>query len=147
MADGHGGPRTPRNPAPVSGPGSMSKRTDGKQPARYMAGGEYGDGKDLMELQTSAPMQETRTSVPSMRRSAAGVSQPGPQVTPLFAPTQRPDEPMTAGSPFGPGPGPVERPQATSGERSLAQTLEKLIPYDPSGQLKFYYDLAVKQGW
>jgi hypothetical protein len=32
MANGHGGPRTPANPAPVSGPGALSKRTDGAQP-------------------------------------------------------------------------------------------------------------------
>jgi len=29
-----------------------------------------------------------------------------PQITPLDAPTERPDEPVTAGAPSGPGPGP-----------------------------------------
>lgn len=29
------------------------------------------------------------------------------QVTPLFAPTDRPNEPVTAGLPYGPGPGPA----------------------------------------
>ena len=29
MAEQHGGKRTPRNPAPVSGPGRLSRRTDG----------------------------------------------------------------------------------------------------------------------
>ena len=38
----------------VSGPGSNSKRTDlnvSRQPARYMAGGSYGEGQELLGLQ------------------------------------------------------------------------------------------------
>jgi len=57
MAEGQGGYRQPSNPAPVSGPGALSQRTDG-QGARYMSGGQYGEGQELMELQTSAPMSK-----------------------------------------------------------------------------------------
>lgn len=107
-----GGYRRPANPAPVSGPGAMSQRTDG-QPARYMSGGQYGEGQELMEMQTSAPMSESGTSAPSVRpsagrgrASAAGGSTGG--VTGLFAPSERPDEPITAGMPFGAGENPME---------------------------------------
>ena len=57
MAEQQGGYRRPSSPAPVSGPGALSRRTDG-QGARYMAGGEYGEGQEMMELQTSAPMSQ-----------------------------------------------------------------------------------------
>jgi hypothetical protein len=60
MANGHGGPRTPSSPAPVSGPGALSKRTDGgpgaKQPVRVPTGGAYGDATQLAQAQAGAPM-------------------------------------------------------------------------------------------
>jgi hypothetical protein len=111
MAEGQGGYRRPSNPAPVSGPGAMSQRTDTGQGARYMAGGEYGEGQEMMDLQTSAPMSSGPSSrQPRPSRGRGGAPQ-GPPVTPLFAPTERPDEPVTAGAPFGPGPGPDEMVQ------------------------------------
>lgn len=90
-----GGYQKPRNPAPVSGPGALSRRTDGGpiQGAKDMAaGGKYGERKELQELQTSAPMQGN--PVPNV---------PRPKVTKLFDPTERPDEPVTAGASVGPG--------------------------------------------
>ena len=103
-----GGYRRPANPAPVSGPGKLSRRTDGgpTQGAKYMAGsGKYGEGKALMEAQQSAPMSGG-TPAP------APVAVPAPQspLQGLFAPTQRPDEPVTAGVPVGPGESPVPIP-------------------------------------
>ena len=47
MAEAHGGYRQPSSPAPVSGPGALSKRTDGNAPsqaARYISGGDNGSG-------------------------------------------------------------------------------------------------------
>lgn len=127
MANGHGGDRVPANPAPVSGPGAMSRRTDG-QGARYMSGGQYGEGQELMDLQTSAPMSKAPAQ-PRMRqaRSAGQAVQEGARPTPLFAPTERPDEPITAGAPFGPGPGPtprVDRPPAAK-----SAIVAKYLPY------------------
>lgn len=72
---------------PVSAPGAMSSRTD-VQPVTEVPGGEWGDRKELTELQQAAPMY----------------AQPVPKMpTPLFAPTQRPDEPITSGVDVGPG--------------------------------------------
>ena len=52
---GKGGYQRPTNPAVSSGPGALAQRTDGgpasKQAARYMSGGEYGEGQELMNLQ------------------------------------------------------------------------------------------------
>jgi hypothetical protein len=44
------------------------------------------------------------------------------EMTPLFAPTQRPDEPLTAGAPFGDGPGPAPQQASTP----LAIKLERM---------------------
>lgn len=91
-----GGYRQPNNPAPVSGPGAMSQRTDGgpadTQAAKYISGLPYGEGQAMMDIQGSAPM-------------AAAPQMPAPApVVPLSAPTQRAGEPVTSGADVGPGP-------------------------------------------
>lgn len=143
MAEGQGGYRRPSNPAPVSGPGAMSKRTDG-QGAKYMAGGEYGEGQEMMDLQTSAPMSKAPEMRPSRGRAAQAPAPQGSGVTPLFAPTERPNEPITAGAPFGPGPNPTPR-RRTPG-RTFASTLEKLLPFDRDGSIARMYDMAQRRG-
>lgn len=128
MAEQQGGYRRPSNPAPVSGPGALSRRTDG-QGARYIPGGEYGEGQEMMDLQTSAPMAKS-SDQPRMRQGRPGrqIVEEGMRPTPLFAPTERPDEPITAGAPFGPGPGPAPGP---SGPAPAAQSpiVAKYLPY------------------
>lgn len=110
---GVGGYQKPTNPAAFSGVGAQSQRTDGgpsmdeKQAARYISGGSYGEGKDLMNIQQSAPMN----AAPTTPRPAfdASMLPPLPEgITPLRALTQRPDEPITAGAPFGEGPNTTE---------------------------------------
>jgi hypothetical protein len=144
MAEQQGGYRRPSNPAPVSGPGALSRRTDG-QGARYMAGGEYGEGQEMMDLQTSAPMSKAPEQ-PRMRqpRSSRQVVEEGMRPTPLFAPTERPDEPITAGAPFGPGPGPAMQQRAVVGRAS--SRLLAMAAYDESGDLGFMADLLVARG-
>ena len=109
MMAGKGGYQRPTSPAPVSGPGSLSQRTDGGpgQAARYVPGMAYGEGKELMEMQTSAPM-EAAPKTPSASGARAGVAQAVGQqpVVPLNAPTQMPHLPVTDGAPLGPGAGP-----------------------------------------
>ena len=121
-----GGYRRPENPAPVSGPGALSQRTDGGQPARYMSGGQYGEGQELMELQTSAPMSKG-PKVPAPRPSA-GSRRPsggGGELTSLFAPTERPMEPLTAGAPFGPGPNSSGAPPP---DAAFNKTIQQYLP-------------------
>jgi hypothetical protein len=111
---GKGGYQRPTSPAPVSGPGSLSQRTDGgpahKQAAKYISGLPYGQGQEMMNTQSSAPMEAstpTPNPVPASQIAAAGQQEqpvaPMP-VIPLNAPTQRPDEPVTSGANLGPGP-------------------------------------------
>ena len=58
---GSGGPRQPANPAPVSGPGALSARTDGgpgskTQPIRKPTGLGYGEAGALEAQQRGAPL-------------------------------------------------------------------------------------------
>ena len=97
-----GGYQQPSRPAPVSGPGPMSKRTDGgPQPMRDLPDAAYGEQKDFQEIQSGAPMQGA-PDMGAMFGGGGGM----PSITPLGAPSARPDEPVTAGSPSGPGVGP-----------------------------------------
>lgn len=57
---------------------------------------------------------------------------PLPPVVPLDAPTQRPDEPVTAGMPFGDGPGPPPMPDPN--QQSL-QWLQSIYQVAPSNDL------------
>jgi len=141
VANGHGGMRTPANPAPVSGPGALSQRTDG-QPARYASGMPYGDGQDFYDIQTSAPMASTDNVAAGKRvarRSSQGVAGTAP-VTPLFAPTERPEEPVTAGAAMGPGPGPM--PDQTMG--SVTEILARTRMSDPN--VEYLRELAARLG-
>lgn len=113
MANGHGGARTPANPAPVSGPGALSARTDspavGGQPQMVASGGAYGDRTEMESIQSGAEMAQA----------------PGtPRPPGILDPTARPDEPITAGVPVGPGMG----PQAAGIKSDFDITNDKLRP-------------------
>lgn len=95
-----GGYQAPRNPAPVSGPGSLSRRTDGgpgdRQAVRRLPNAKYGESKEFESIQAGAPMRKA----PSPEQAAAV-----PPPVPVKAPSARPDEPVTAGAAAGEGPG------------------------------------------
>lgn len=82
----------------VSGPGSFAKRTD----LQYQSTG-YGDGEAYDAAKSGAPLAsspDVRGATPTAVRQAAQSA-----VTPLYAPTSRPDEPITQGVDMGPGAG------------------------------------------
>ena len=116
----------------VSGPGSTSKRTDlnvSKQPARYMAGGGYGEGQELMGLQQSADMAGPTPNMVGGGRG--GMSKPissyasTAPITQLTAPSERPNEPQTAGMPFGPGTNFINLPPST--QRTPATVASEML--------------------
>lgn len=131
-----GGYRQPNNPAPVSGPGMLSKRTDGgategmsapqTQAPKYMAGLGYGKGGN-MEQQSGAAMQGN--DIPAT---------PAPVVS-LMAPTQRPNEPVTAGVDLGAGPGSEALVLPPQQQADIRTTLQKAMQYDDSGALELIY--------
>lgn len=112
MARGRGGYRRPASPAPVSGPGALSQRTDGGpgQPIRVAPGGDYGDRTELVAQQKAAPLAATGRGA----GSGSSLLPPGgsPGLGGVFGPTERPTEPITAGVDMGPGPGAPPTPAA-----------------------------------
>lgn len=81
----------------------MANRFDLQNPAARVAkaaakGQTYGKATEQMRSQSAVPMGASPSDV--MAGRAATAAKP----IPLSAPTQRPDEPITAGAQFGPGP-------------------------------------------
>lgn len=102
----------------------------------------YGEGQAFYDLQTSAPLG---AEAAKPRMSGGNPTQGGPSLpTPLFAPTGRPEEPITAGAPVGPGPGPTPQPIQ---RKKLADTLALLAPFDPSGEIERLMTVARQRGW
>ena len=147
MANGQGGMRTPRNPAPVSGPGQLSQRTDGgpQQTLANMTGMPYGENAEFNTMQSAAPMSaagQTTARAPRPRQPRGGGQGP----VPLFSPTQRPDEPVTAGAPFGPGDGPPPMAQQQV-PPYLTSILQRMSANDPSGDTEALLAIARRLGY
>lgn len=122
MANGHGGYRRPNNPAPVSGPGALSKRTDGRQPVRDLPDARYGENAAFRAAQQAAPMSQGQAGAPGAPSLMPDLS----GIVPMGAPTQRPDEPLTAGLSGGLGAGPsvpaMGPPQLSPEQRTRLQS-------------------------
>lgn len=125
----------------VSGPGKFSVRTD------LPASQNYGDRKAMQEQIAGAPTARTEDvrGLPTGQVQAAAQAAPQPPVTELFAPTQRPDEPITSGVAVGPGPGPEVMGYATQSEK-LSDILSQMLPYDTDGEIAILYQQAVSRG-
>ena len=127
--------------AGVSGPGKFSKRTDGIrfQPDTYGAGVENAANK------AGAPLAKTPDVNPTSRSEMGMAPSQLERATPLYAPSQRPDEPVTSGIPLGAGPGP-EVLGAAANQEKLSTTLAKLLPFDQTGEVAILYQQALAQG-
>jgi hypothetical protein len=139
-------PTAPQNnPMNVNARGGNGQSGDASQAAKYVPGLPYGEGQALMETQRSAPLAAApsieQSGMPSGLASAAA-SQP---MVPLSAPSQRPDEPVTFGANAGPGPG-IEALGLTQQGQSTAQVLQKLLPYDETGEIAALYEQALLRG-
>lgn len=116
MAAQHGGYRKPANPAPVSGPGEFSQRTDGRQPSLDLPDAQYGENSQFRADESGAPIPQTSPlpAGPSGAPSAPPSGPPGglpvgqdplnPPV-PLSGGTLAPNVPVTDGAASGPGAG------------------------------------------
>jgi hypothetical protein len=125
----------------VSGPGKFSVRTD------LPASQNYGDRKAMAEQIAGAPTARTPDvrGLPTGQVQAAAQAAPQPPVTELFAPTQRPDEPITSGVAVGPGPGPEVMGYNGQSEK-LSDILSQMLPYDTDGEIAILYQQAVSRG-
>lgn len=126
----------PMNPrAGVSGPGKFSKRTDS------LPSTSYGEGVETQAISSGAAKAKTR----GVADNVGGRPKKLPDAVPLFAPTQRPEEPITAGVDIGPGPGSsIMGAQGTPVK--ISDTIAKMIPYDPTGDTAALYEQLAARG-
>ena len=128
--------------AGASGPGKFSKRTDMALPSAA-----YGEGVETAAIQGGAPMAKT-PDVSPMSRSEQGIAPSQlARVTPLYAPSERGDEPITAGISRGPGAGPeVLGMNSVNAQVKLSDSLAKMLPFDTTGEITVLYQEALARG-
>lgn len=119
----------PQNPAGVSGPGALSKRTDGgpAQALKDLPDAKYGENSQFQALQQGASLSASPSPQGQAQPFDANALPPNPaagQVTPLSAPTGRPGEPVTSGAAMGAGPGTSALGGGT--EQTSAQDMGKI---------------------
>ncbi len=120
-----------------SGPGKYSTRTDNLT----MGSTAYGEGQETASLNTAAPKSKTR----GVADNVGGRPREG--VTPLFADTQRKDEPATAGIDIGDGPGSSAlMMQSQFANNRVSDSLAELLPYDSTGEINILYQQAIARG-
>ena len=129
----------------ASGPGKYAKRLD-RMPANF-----YGDQKQTAEIASGAPIAKSADVRPApasdVREAATTRSAELASVTPLYAPTQRPSEPITAGIDLGPGPGSdALMMKSAFSESKLSDTLARMLPYDTTGEIGILYQQALARG-
>lgn len=125
--------------AGAAGPGKFSKRTD-----MDLGSIAYGEGVETAAIQAGAPLAKTADvrGVPASEvRQAAQES-----ITPLFAPSQRPDEPITSGIALGVGPGPEVLGMRPAPVEKYSDTLAKLLPFDETGEIAVLYQDFLARG-
>lgn len=135
---------TSPTPARVSGPGALSKRTDGGQPLMHIPDAKYGEDRDNIAQQKMAPLgnsadQGAAGPAPSMPMSSGASAAPGPSgpaappqaITPFGAPSTMPDQHVTTGAQFGPPP----EPKVNIKPNQLSQSLAPYFAADDTGVL------------
>ena len=127
----------------ASGPGKYAKRLD-RIPANF-----YGDQKQTGEIASGAPIATTPNVRPTPASEIKTAAQSA-QVTPLFAPTQRPGEPVTHGVDVGAGGGTnvLSMPAQTDAQYTTAYQMISQWASDPNASPTMQY-LAqrIKQGY
>jgi hypothetical protein len=121
-----------------AGPGKFSTRTDKLE----MGSTAYGEGVETQAIKSGAPLGKTADAVsgPTGRLRQAEVP-----LTGLFAETERPDEPITAGIDRGEGPG-SSALRMNKVTVKLSDTLAQMLPFDTTGEIAVLYQEALSRG-
>jgi hypothetical protein len=131
----------PMNPlAGPAGPGKYATRTDNLQ----MGSTAYGEGVETAAIKSGAPLGKTADAVSGPTGRLRQVEPQAP-VTELYAPSERPNEPITAGIDMGEGPGSSALMMQPATEK-LSDILAKMIPYDQTGEIAILYQRAASRG-
>ena len=135
--------KQPMNPlAGAAGPGPFSTRTDN---LRFQSP-EYGAGVENAAIRAGAPMAKTADVRGANNTEVRQAAEQAP-LTRLFDPSQRQDEDVMSGAPIGPGPGPealgINQIRPAQKQSAL---LEKMLPFDDTGEIAILYQQALAQG-
>jgi hypothetical protein len=123
-----------------AGPGKFSTRTDNLQ----MGSTAYGEGVETQAIKSGAPLSTTPDVNPARAGDVRAAAAQGP-VTELYAPSSRPNEPITSGIDRGAGPGSNALMMAKSSEK-MSDILAKMLPYDTDGSIAILYQDALARG-
>ncbi len=123
-----------------AGPGKFSTRTDNLQ----MGSTSYGEGVETQAIKSGAPLSKT-ANVRGARAGDVRKAAMQAPVTELYAPTERPNEPITSGIDMGPGVGSNAMMMQAATEK-LSDVLAKMIPYDQTGEVAILYQRAASRG-
>ena len=127
--------------AGASGPGKFSKRTD-----MALGSTSYGEGQETAMLNTGAAKSKTRGIADNVGGRPANLVAQTP-VTPLYAPTEKPGQSVTAGVDTGPDVGSSAlMMQSQFANRKLSDILVEMIPYDTTGEIQYLYQNALSRG-
>ena len=120
-------------------PNRSDLRNAGGKVAKQTATGQtYGEAKKQMDAQSAVPMAAAPTDAPPQ-------IQPG-QLGAFNRPTERPDEPLTAGASFGAGPTPRTQFAVPTSDPVLTE-LRALYSAYPSTELADMLDSYVREGY
>lgn len=109
----------------------------GKVAKQTVTGQTYGQATQQMESQSAVPMAQAPTDRPVVTPGSLGA---------FNRPTERPEEPVTAGASFGPGPTP--RPQfAVPTSDPVVTELRAMLAAYPSDELADMLDSYIREGY
>jgi len=123
-----------------AGPGKFSTRTDKLE----LGSTAYGEGVETQAIKSGAPLAKTADVRPARAGDVREAATQGP-VTELYAPSQRPNEPITSGIDMGAGPG-SSALMMQKNMIKLSDSLAQMLPYDSTGEIAVLYQEALAQG-
>src|SRR5690348_16853868 len=105
-------------------------------------------GRTDLAIPKVAPGQPYGQAAQQQAALHAVPAAPTPQAIPLTAPTQLPNEPVTAGAPIGAGPGPEVLPQSVAppNQDPVRQQIAALYRVSPNPDLQRLMELLDLQG-
>lgn len=108
----------------------------GRQAAQYIPGGAYGEGQELMSLQTAPGVNLAASEMSAAQMGAVANTMPMAKPTlNLTDPNPNKDVPITDGASFGPGRGPEALPTAPVAIDETAQLILSLAELYPDPDL------------
>ena len=123
-----------------AGPGKFSTRTDKLE----LGSTAYGEGVETQAIKSGAPLSKTPDTRPARAGDVRDAATQGP-ITELYAPSQRPNEPITSGIDMGAGPG-SSALMMQKNMIKLSDSLAAMLPYDTTGEVAVLYQEALAQG-